>query len=423
MGFTPPGVQCERADLRSHLTQLPLGVMVEFDAEPGGAGALVELEHLVEIIEPALAQQMLDHFVVLLDSALSHPDTPLSRLELMSAEDAAWLRDVATGERFDTPAQTLPGLVEAQAAATPDAVAVVYEGRHYSYREINEAANRVAHRLIGQGVGAEDRVAVLLDKSPELVVTALGVLKAGAVYLPIDPTYPEDRLSFILGDCDAKVVLRNCDVEDVEDVDGISAENPTDADRVRPLRPENTAYLIYTSGTTGLPKGVPVPHRPVAEYFVWFKGDYQIDANDRLLQVASPSFDVSIGEIFGTLACGARVVIHRPGGLNDISYLTALLHDEGITAMHFVPSLLGLFLSLPGVNQWRTLQRVPIGGEPLPGEVADKFHATFDALLHNFYGPTETVINASRYKVEGRQGTRIVPIGRPKINTQIAPAR
>jgi len=419
VGFTPPGVRCERADLRSHLTQLPLGVMIEFDAEPGGAGALVELEHLVEIIEPALAQQMLDHFVVLLDSALSHPDTPLSRLELMSAADAAWLRDVATGERFDTPAQTLPGLVEAQTAATPDAVAVVYEGRHYSYREINEAANRVAHRLIGQGVGAEDRVAVLLDKSPELVVTALGVLKAGAVYLPIDPTYPEDRLSFILGDCDAKVVLRNCDVEDVEDVDGISAENPTDADRVRPLRPENTAYLIYTSGTTGLPKGVPVPHRPVAEYFVWFKGDYQIDANDRLLQVASPSFDVSIGEIFGTLACGARVVIHRPGGLNDISYLTALLHDEGITAMHFVPSLLGLFLSLPGVNQWRTLQRVPIGGEPLPGEVADKFHATFDALLHNFYGPTETVINASRYKVEGRQGTRIVPIGRPKINTQL----
>ena len=112
-------------------------------------------------------------------------------------------------------------------------------------------------------------------------------------------------------------------------------------------------------------------------------------------------------------------MIPRPDGLSDIGYLTDLLHDEGITSMHFVPSLLGLFLSLPGVNQWRTLQRVPIGGEALPGELADKFHATFDALLHNFYGPTETVINASRYKVEGKQGTRIVPIGTPKINTQI----
>ena len=119
------------------------------------------------------------------------------------------------------------------------------------------------------------------------------------------------------------------------------------------------------------------------------------------------------------LGCGGRLVIPRPDGLRDIGYLTDLLHDEGITSMHFVPSLLGLFLSLPGVNQWRTLQRVPIGGEALPGELADKFHATFDALLHNFYGPTETVINASRYKVDGKQGTRIVPIGTPKINTQI----
>lgn len=414
-GFTPPGVRCERAELRSRLTQLPLGVMIEFDPDPADPGATVEIEHLVEVIEPALGRQLLRHFVVLLEDALRRPDTPLSRLRLMDDADLAWLRDVSRGDRFDTPARTLPDLIESQVRQTPDAVAVVYEGRHYSYRELNEAANRVAHWLIGQGIGTEDRVAVLLDKSPELVITALGVLKAGAVYLPIDPTYPDDRLSFILGDCDARLVLR----EPVSDLDGQPTTDPTDTDRVRPLLPGNTAYLIYTSGTTGLPKGVPVPHRPVAEYFVWFKGDYQVDANDRLLQVASPSFDVSIAEIFGTLACGARLVIHRPGGLNDIGYLTALLQDEGITAMHFVPSLLGLFLSLPGVNQWRTLQRVPIGGEPLPGEVADKFHATFDALLHNFYGPTETVINASRYKVEGKQGTRIVPIGRPKINTQL----
>ncbi|MDZ4269382.1 MAG: amino acid adenylation domain-containing protein, partial [Mycobacterium sp.] len=410
-GFTPPGVTCARAELRAHLTYLPLGIMIEFDS----AGIDVELEHLVEIIEPRLAKQLIDHYAVLLDSALARPDTPLSRLELMSAEDADWLREMSHGEEFRTPPATLTDLVEAQVARTPDATAVVYEGRHYTYREINEEANRVAHWLIGHGIGAEDRVAVLLDKSPELVVTALGVLKAGAVYLPVDPTYPQDRLDFILGDCDAKLTVR----EPVTGLDGYRCDDPTDTDRVRPLRPDNTAYLIYTSGSTGLPKGVPVPHRPVAEYFVWFKGDYQVDGSDRLLQVASPSFDVSIAEVFGTLACGARLVIHRPDGLRDIGYLTELLRTEGITAMHFVPSLLGLFLSLPGVNQWRTLQRVPIGGEALPGEVADKFHATFDALLHNFYGPTETVINASRFKVEGRQGTRIVPIGKPKINTAL----
>ncbi|OSC38582.1 non-ribosomal peptide synthetase [Mycobacterium decipiens] len=408
-GFNPPGIECERYELRSNVTALPLGFMVEFDR----TGALVEAEYLLEILEPALAKQMLEHFGVLIDNALAAPDQALSGLALMGERDAEWLRQVSCGEKFDTAPKTVVDLVNEQTERIPDAIALVYEGNRVTYRDLSKASNRLAHWLIGQGIGSEDRVAVLLDKSPDLIVTALGVVKAGAAYVPVDPTYPQDRLDFILEDCDAKLVLR----EPVPELAGYRADNPTDADRIRPLRPDNTAYLIYTSGTTGLPKGVSVPHRPVAEYFVWFKGEYEIDNTDRLLQVASPSFDVSIAEIFGMLACGARMVIPRPGGLTDIGYLTALLRDEGITAMHFVPSLLGLFLSLPGVNQWRTLQRVPIGGEPLPGEVADKFHATFDALLHNFYGPTETVINASRYKVEGPQGTRIVPIGRPKINT------
>ena len=410
-GFRPDGVHCERAELRGHTTALPLGFMVEFDRE----GAVVEAEHLTEIVDARLAEQMLRHFAVLLENAVAEPDRALARLDLVTADDADWLRRVSSGIDFDTPATTLTALVAQQAARTPDATAVVYEGRHYSYRELNESANRLAHWLIEQGIGTEDRVAVLLDKSPELVVTALGIVKAGAVYLPIDPTYPEDRLTYILGDSDPRVVLR----EPVTGLDGYRSDDPTDADLVRPLRPDNTAYLIYTSGSTGLPKGVPVQHRPIAEYFVWFGDEYGVSANDRLLQVASQSFDVSIGEIFGMLAAGARLVIPRPGGLGDIGYLTDLLRTEGITSMHFVPSLLGLFLSLPGVNQWRTLQRVPIGGEALPGELADKFHATFDSLLHNFYGPTETVLNCTRFKVEGKQGARIVPIGTPKINTQI----
>lgn len=408
-GFRPDGVQCVRGELRGHVTQLPLGFMVEFD----GTGAVVEAEHLTEIIDADLARRMLTSFAVLLDNALADPERPLARLDILSAEDAEWMRTMSHGERFDTPATTLTALVQEQAAKTPDVTAVVYEGRHYSYREINETANRLAHKLIAQGIGTEDRVAVLMEKSPELVITALGIVKAGAVYLPVDPTYPEDRLSYILSDSDPKVVLRELDT----DLDGYSAADPTDTDRVRPLLPENTAYLIYTSGSTGLPKGVPVPHRPIAEYFAWFGPEYQVSDSDRLLQVASQGFDVSIGEIFGMLAAGARLVIPKPDGLTDIGYLTDLLRNEGVTSMHFVPSLLGLFLSLPGVNEWRTLQRVPIGGEALPGEVADKFHAMFDSLLHNFYGPTETVLNCSRFKVEGKQGSRIVPIGTPKINT------
>ncbi|MGH3522331.1 MAG: non-ribosomal peptide synthetase, partial [Mycobacterium sp.] len=411
-GFCPSGVRCRRGQLRGQFTQLPLSLMVE---SAGGDGALVEAEYLVEVLDGSLVQQMLDSYALLLDSALGDPDTELAALTLLTDADVDWLRGASTGEEFSTPASTLPALVTERAELSPDAVAVVYEGRQYSYREINEEANRLAHWLIEQGIGTEDIVAVLLDKSPELVITALGVLKAGAVYLPVDPTYPEDRLSFILDDAEAKLVLR----EPVTDLTHYSSANPSPGELVRPVRPENTAYLIYTSGSTGLPKGVPVPHTPIAEYFVWFVDAYQVDDTDRLLQVASPGFDVSIAEIFGTLICGARLVIPRPDGLRDIGYLTDLLYREGITSMHFVPSLLGLFLSLPGVNQWRTLRRVPVGGEALPGEIADKFHATFDAALYNFYGPTETVVNSTSYPVEGTQGTRIVPIGRPKINTQV----
>lgn len=413
-GFNPPGVRCERAELRGHFNQLPLSFMVELERAPDGSrGALVEAEYLVEVLDQRLVEQLLRHYAVLLDDALANPDKALSACALLGHDDAEWLRRVSTGGSFQTPAATLPELVSRRAGVAPDAVAVVYEGRHYSYREIDEESNRLAHWLIEQNIGTEDRVAVLLDKSPELVITALGVLKAGAVYLPIDPTYPEDRLSFILGDADAKLVVR----EPLSELGRYPATPPTAL--VRPLGPQNTAYLIYTSGSTGLPKGVPVPHAPIAEYFLWFGAEYRVDETDRLLQVASPSFDVSIGEIFGTLICGARLVIPRPDGLRDIGYLTELLSAEGITSMHFVPSLLGLFLSLPGVSQWRTLRRVPIGGEALPGEIADKFHATFDALLYNFYGPTETVVNCTSYPVEGTQGTRIVPIGRPKINTTI----
>ncbi|MDD4865976.1 MAG: AMP-binding protein, partial [Mycobacterium sp.] len=378
-GFCPPGVRCERGGLRGHFSQLPLGLMIELGGADGGA--VVEAEYLVEILDRPLVRQLLQHYAALLDDVLANPDTVLWRCALMSDADAGWLHDASTGATFAAPPTTLPALVTERAHLSPDAVAVVYEGRRYSYHEINAEANRLAHWLIERGIGTEDRVAVLLDKSPQLVTTALGILKAGAVYLPIDPSYPDDRRAFVLRDADAGLVLR----EPVTGLERYSPADPAPHELVRPLGPDNTAYLIYTSGSTGLPKGVPVPHAPIAEYFVWFGARYRVDETDRLLQVASPGFDVSIGELFGTLVCGARLVIPRPDGLRDIAYLTDLLRREGITSMHFVPSLLGLFLSLPGVGQWRTLRRVPVGGEALPGEIADKFHASFDALLYNFY--------------------------------------
>ncbi|OHU23038.1 non-ribosomal peptide synthetase [Mycobacteroides chelonae] len=409
--FCPPGIHCERTSLEGRVAYVPLGLRIE----TGLDGAEVVAEYLVDVLDERLTTQMLRHFANLLDSALADPNRPLASLDLMDGREAQWLREVSSGELFEAEPTTLGELVAARAAAQPDATALVYEGRHYSYRETNELANQLAHWIIGQGIGTEDHVAVLLDKSPDLIITALAIAKAGAVYVPVDPNYPADRIAHILSDAQPKLVIR----EPVTGVEQFDPREPVDADRVRPLTADNAAYLIYTSGSTGLPKGVTVTHRPLTEYFNWFRAEYRVSGSDRVLQVASPSFDVSVGEIFGILSCGGRLVIPRPGALGDVAYLTELLNSEGVTSMHMVPSLLGLVLSLPGVTQWKSLRRVPVGGESLPGPVADKFHATFDASLHNFYGPTETVINASRYKVRGIQGTRTVPIGTPKINTQI----
>ncbi|WP_233424760.1 non-ribosomal peptide synthetase [Mycolicibacter heraklionensis] len=416
-GFQPDGITCTRADYRGKIAQLPLGIMVEAGGSHDG-GALIEAEYLHDVLDEALVEQLLRHLVQLLSAAVAQPETTIGELDILGDDDRTWLDAISRGPDFAPPPEapaTLGSLVADRAAATPNAIAVVDDHGKYSYAEINARANRIAHHLIAAGIGTEDKVAVLFGRSTDLVVTALGIAKAGAAYVPVDPEYPPDRIEFILGDARPSIVLR--EPLTVDELAGRPDTDPTDADRVRPLRPENLAYLIYTSGSTGLPKGVEVSHAPITEYLLWFGDEYGIDDTDVLLQVASPSFDVSIGELFGTLGNGARLVIPRPDGLRDIGYLTDLLQREGVTAMHFVPSLLGLFLSLPGVNQWRTLRRIPIGGEPLPGELADKFHATFDALLHNFYGPTETVVNSSRYKVEGPQGNRIVPIGSPNINT------
>ena len=417
-GFSPPGVRCARAELRGHLNQLPLGLMIELAGAAAGSdgSALVEAEYLVEVLDRPLVDQLLRHYGVLLDNALADPDTTLSACGLMSDADADWLRQVSAGEDFTTPASTLPGLGDA--ARRPDArcrrrrlrrppvqlsrdqrrskpAGALADRARYRHRRPRRGVDRQVAGTGHHGAGDPQGRGGLPARRPDLSGGSAGLhpRRRGRETGSARTGYRSGRLP---------------------------GHRPGTATRlVRPLSPDNTAYLIYTSGSTGLPKGVPVPHAPIAEYFVWFGDEYRVDETDRLLQVASPSFDVSIGEIFGTLICGARLVIPRPDGLRDIGYLTELLRREGITSMHFVPSLLGLFLSLPGVNQWRTLRRVPIGGEPLPGEIADKFHATFDALLYNFYGPTETIVNATSYPVEGAQGTRVVPIGRPKINTQV----
>ncbi|NUS43212.1 MAG: non-ribosomal peptide synthetase, partial [Mycobacteriaceae bacterium] len=289
-----------------------------------------------------------------------------------------------------------------------------------TYGELNRRANRLAHWFIGQGIGAEDIVALRLSNSVEFVVAALAVLKSGAAYLPIDPAYPDERIAYLIADARPHTVLGPAEAHAAEQLAaGHPDRDPTDADRVRPLRPGNLAYVIYTSGSTGTPKGVPVAHDAIADHLLGFRAQWGMTERDRLLQSSSVSFDASMLDVFVTLTLGACLVIPRPGGFADLAYIADLVVRRQVSVLHMVPSLLRTFLSLPQVSAWRSLRLVPVGGEALLGETADRFTAVLDAELRNHYGPTEGVVSSTHMPVEGPQGTRTVPIGRPNRNVDL----
>ncbi|MGW8653501.1 non-ribosomal peptide synthetase, partial [Nocardia salmonicida] len=196
----------------------------------------------------------------------------------------------------------------------------------------------------------------------------------------------------------------------------LPASAPTDAERLRPLRPSNLAYVIYTSGSTGKPKGVPVPHNAIAEHIVCFTADWNMTPADRLMQSSSVSFDASLVDIAITLTVGAQLIVPKPNAFRDIRYVADLISRRQVTVLHMVPSMLSTFLLLPEISEWQSLRQIPVGGEALPGEVADRFANTLDAELRNHYGPTEAVVCSTHMPVSGPQGTGVVPIGIPNRN-------
>ncbi|MQY24926.1 non-ribosomal peptide synthetase [Nocardia aurantia] len=415
-GFDLPGIAAEVIDIGAPVAaQLPLSLTVAADA----AGDLVEAEYWVERFDVALVEQLLAHYVQLLHSALADPARPVRTLDLLGAGRETVLAR-SHGPRVDSPAATLVDLVQQRVAADPDALALISDHEKLSYSEWNRRSNRLAHWLIGSGIGTEDIVALPMSASVEFLVAAMAVLKAGGAYLPIDPAHPADRIAYMIEDAAPALVLDVAELRAAESAAaGLPETDPVDGDRVRPLRPGHLAYVIYTSGSTGAPKGVPVAHHAIAEHIATFSAEWGVTPDERCLQTASVSFDASLGDIFVTLTVGGCLVIPKPGALGDIRYIADLITTHGVTGMQMVPSMLGTLLLLPEVSRWRSLRRVPVGGEALPGEVADRFAKVFDAELRNHYGPTEAVVCATHLRVSGPQGATIVPIGVPNANVDV----
>ncbi|HEV7515615.1 MAG TPA: AMP-binding protein, partial [Thermoanaerobaculia bacterium] len=299
-------------------------------------------------------------------------------------------------------------LLERQARRTPAAPAVRCEGEELTYGELHRRANRLAHRLIALGVGPETVVATAVERSLTMVVALVAILKAGGAYLPLDPDYPEERLRLMLADSGASVlllgrrpvpglgelgdrggrVLRLADAADVADV-ADDLEDAVDVDPECRTTPESLAYVIYTSGSTGRPKGAMNTHGAIANRLLWMQQAFGLTAADAVLQKTPLSFDVSVWEVFWPLLTGARLVLARPEGHKDGAYLVRLIRDEAVTTLHFVPSMLRLFLEEPEVESCRSIRRVIASGEALPAATVARLFARLPAEMHNLYGPTE----------------------------------
>jgi amino acid adenylation domain-containing protein len=326
--------------------------------------------------------------------------------------------------------QCLHELFEAQAGRTPGAVAVVTDDQSFKYSELNGWANQVARHLRDLGVGPDARVAILLERSIEMVVGLLGILKAGGAYVPLDPDYPDERLRFMLDDCGATVLLTDarlvqtlpeCSARVVcldasnEDISRQSTENLDQG-----VSPDNLAYVIYTSGSTGQPKGAMVPHRGVVNCIDWMQETYKLTGEDRFLCKTSLNFDASVWEIFWPLTVGASVMVARHEGQRDAAYLTDSIVRHGITAAYFVPSMLALFIEEPRLAEASSLRKVICGGESLPAEVVQQFYQRVPhAELHHSYGPTETSIAAAEFVCSREGAWQVMPLGRPLGNNQL----
>ncbi|MFZ6659140.1 amino acid adenylation domain-containing protein, partial [Undibacterium sp. TJN19] len=331
-------------------------------------------------------------------------------------------------------APLLHQLFEAQVQHNPDAIAVVVEDQQLTYAELNKKTNQLAHTLRAQGVGPDQLVAICVERSLEMVIGLLGILKAGGAYIPLEPSYPAERLAQMVKDAAPRVLLTQerfaallpphggrTILLDSQWAEMADQEDSNLAAEVIGLTAANLAYVIYTSGSTGQPKGAMNEHRAVVNRLRWMQDQYGLTAHDKVLQKTPFSFDVSVWEFFWPLLNGASLVFARPEGHQDPAYLRGLIQAQGITTLHFVPSMLQAFLEqTEELTECASLRRIVCSGEELPVALQARCLAALpQASLHNLYGPTEAAIDVTYWECRAGEDLDRVPIGRPIANTQM----
>ncbi|PJM91998.1 non-ribosomal peptide synthetase [Streptomyces sp. CB01373] len=400
--FSLPGLDVATYAVATGTAKFDLGVSLveQFGPDGSPAGIVGAVEYATDLFDRSTVSALARRWTHLLEAVTADPDRSIGRIEILDADERHRLLEQGDATAREVQAVPVPQAFAAQVVATPDAVALVCGDAELTYRQLNARANRFAHALIARGVGPEQTVAVALPRSVESVVAVLGVLKAGAAYLPVDPAYPQARIAYMLAD--ARPALM---VDDPALVTEVSAWPETDP--VVALDVRHPAYVIYTSGSTGRPKGVVVGHGGVASLVAAQIERFAIEPDSRVLQFASPSFDASVSEIYTALLRGAALVL--PPTADPVAALTD--RDLAVTHVTVPPSVLA---AVPeGAVKVPTLV---VAGEACPPELVSRWAS--GRRMVNAYGPTETTVCATMSDPLS-PGAGVPPIGRPIANARV----
>jgi amino acid adenylation domain-containing protein len=412
----------ESVALEQQATQLDLTLSI---AEVDGVLAAA-FQYNRDLFDPETIARMAEHFGTLLHSLVTRPDQPIGSLPLLPAAEQQRLLIDWNATQAPYPAdQCFHTLVEAQARRTPDAIAVVAGEQQLSYRSLNARANQLARYLRACGVRPELRVGLCIERSPELVIALLAILKAGGVYVPLDPVYPQERLRFMLQDAEVAVLLTTTALAErlpavvartiCLDADHSRIERESEHNLNTSSEPDNLAYMIYTSGSTGRPKGVLIPHRGLVNLALAQGAAFAVTPQSRVLQFAALSFDASISELAIALTAGAQLEL-LPGSTPLVGAdLAALIERRAITHVTLPPSVLATLPYSEDARPLPALKTLIVAGEACGPELAARWGR--GRRFVNAYGPTETTVCAT-VELGSGDGT-LLPIGRPIANTTI----
>lgn len=382
-----------------------------------------------DLFERETVREMAVNFNNLLNSIVEGKDKKISELELLSSVE----KDLILHKWNDTDfafseMDLLHKLFEKQAEKTPENTALVFEDQKISFRELDQRSNQLSNYLIKLGAGPGTLIGLCIERSAEMVIGLLGILKSGSAYIPIDTDYPQSRIEFMINDSNAKIIIAQKSIADklpnersnilIFD-DAISEIQKEDSNYTKVnIDLDDPAYVIYTSGSTGTPKGVIISHRSISNHMLWMKEVFKPDESDSVLQKTPFSFDASVWEFYLPLISGGKLVVVKPEGHMDMPYLIETIIKNKITYLQLVPSLLRMLLDENNIDNCKSLKNVFCGGEALTYDLQEKLFGKLDVNFYNLYGPTEATIDSIYFKCEGKYESRTLPIGKPVYNAK-----